>query len=102
MDLTQVIQLLMAVGGGSLAVGVSAYMVARRQNSGRVETSDAATLWAESQAMRKELRDEVASLRREVSEMAAEIRGLRSEIRILRQRLAVYEAIIVPSAEEGD
>lgn len=52
--------------GAALATGVAGYFVARRKNSGSIDTSDAATLWAESQAMRKELRDEVVELRNEV------------------------------------
>lgn len=73
---------------GALAAVITAfvtYLIARRQSSGRVGTSDAATLWEESQAMRKELRDEVRELRIEISQNRKEIDQLRTRIRELEK-----------------
>lgn len=42
------------------------WKIAKRNTSGSIDTSEAATLWAESNEMRKELRDEVVSLREEL------------------------------------
>lgn len=75
-----------AVVGAGIAAMVT-YLVARRTSSGRIGTSDAATLWAESQAMRAELRGEVVSLRAEIFSMSKEIHELKEEIRELRRRL---------------
>lgn len=79
----------------AMAAAVGTYLVARRQTSGRIDTSDAKTLWEESQQMRAELRAEVLTLRAEASRLRAEvghlnleIQGLRDEIRGLQARLA--------------
>jgi peptidoglycan hydrolase CwlO-like protein len=78
---------------GTVTVALVTYLVARRQNSGRIATSDASTLWVESQAMRKELRDEVLLLRTDVRELRTEIQALKEEIDRLRVRLGVYEKL---------
>lgn len=57
----------LAGAAAALITAFVSYLIARRTNSGSVDTSDAAVLWAESQAMRKELRDEVVSLRTELT-----------------------------------
>jgi hypothetical protein len=80
-----VVALLGAVGVGVTALGT--YLVARRQASGDVGTSDAATLWKESQEMRRELRDEVIRLRADVTRLELEIHRQSQEIRKLRERL---------------
>lgn len=56
------------------------YFVARRKGSGRIETSEAADLWAESQAMRRELRDEVKDLRAQIKDLRAHIIKLEQEL----------------------
>lgn len=48
--------------------GLVTYLIARRGSSGRVETSEASTLWEESRAIRKELQEESASLRLRLAE----------------------------------
>jgi len=77
----------------------SAYLIARRTTRGTVDTSEAATLWAESQAMRRELREEVvqlraeaATLRQEISELHGDVAGLKAEVVELRQLLLAKEA----------
>lgn len=50
----------------SIPTASATWFIARRKSSGSVATSDAATLWAESQEMRKELRDEVVDLRKQL------------------------------------
>ena len=55
---------------------IAAYFIARRTTSGSIDTSDAATLWAESQAIRKDLRDEIVSLRAELASVRIEVIGL--------------------------
>lgn len=82
----------------SLVSGILVYLASRRRNSGKVATSDAADLWAESNAMRKELRDEVASLRVEREKQADRIRELEidkekqaDEMRELKNRVRDLE-----------
>jgi predicted nuclease with TOPRIM domain len=60
------------------AAGV-AWLIARRTSSGRVDTTEAATLWAESKQMRSELRDEITVLRAGLAEMQSELAALRTE-----------------------
>lgn len=80
------------IGGAGAGLGaLVTYLVARRHSSGQIGTSDAATLWKESQEMRKELRDEVLLLRTDVSGLREEIRSLKQEIDRLRQRLSHAE-----------
>lgn len=81
----------------AIAAAAGTYMIARRRSSGQIATSDAATLWHESQAMRADLRSEVIGLRSEVlslrtevhtskaerDRLADEVAGLRGEIRTL-------------------
>lgn len=74
-----------------LAVAVTSavtYAIARRKTSGNVATSsDAAQLWAESQTLRKELRDEVRALREMLSEREKRITSLEQRITALESRL---------------
>lgn len=51
-----------AAVGASIAA-VATWRVAMQRSSGRIGTSDAATLWQASEQMRRELRDEVVALR---------------------------------------
>lgn len=43
--------------------------IARRQNSGEIKTSEAATLWAESQSIRKEQREELRQVKTDMAEL---------------------------------
>lgn len=64
------------------------YLVARQKSSGRIGTSEASDLWAESQAIRRELRDEVTALRNQIrsdeDECARQITLLQQQIAALR------------------
>lgn len=79
-DLTADIALLAAndfaaglfVLAGIVVTAVGTWLVARRTKSGKITDSDADTLWEESTAMRRELREQVDALRGEISELKAE------------------------------
>lgn len=75
----------------ALIAASGTYLVARRTRSGDIGTSDASDLWAESQAIRKELREEVISLREQLSiqgqRCQERITALERTVRELRQRL---------------
>lgn len=93
---------------GLLITGTSGYLIARRNTSGNVATSDAAKLWDESNAMRQELRNEVVELRGKVDnfdgqmtvlkEQNAELRGKHEECQrneaLLRDRLERLEGAV--------
>lgn len=71
---------------GLLAASITAlasYIIVRRQSSGRIATSEAVSLWAESQAMRKDLREEVRDLRIQLAQNREEIDRLRTRVREL-------------------
>lgn len=74
-----------------LAAVVSAtatYLAVRRKTSGNVGTSEASDLWAESQAMRRELRDEASELRREVATLRTEAVDLRATMTTLLNQIS--------------
>lgn len=92
---------------GVVVTGAAAYAVATRRHSGKIGTTEAETLWAESQAMRKELRDEadicrreVAALREEMVAVRAEGVAMREELVALRQEGIVLRAESVSLREE--
>jgi peptidoglycan hydrolase CwlO-like protein len=72
---------------GTIAVAAIGYFVAKLTNSGRVDTTTAAQLWAESTAMRQELRDQVQTL-------VAEVARLVGEAVKLQERLTTAEHLI--------
>ena len=83
-----------AGAGAAIATALVSYLIARRNNSGTIDTSDAATLWAESQAMRKELRDEVVSLRTELAAVKKELIKANRENQISHSKIAKQISII--------
>ena len=79
--------LLLALAGAAVTA-VGAYVIAKHQRSGKVDTSDAAVLWQEG----KDLRDflvarieaqssEIAALKIEVRECKQEVSALRAELK---------------------
>ena len=85
---------------GAAITGAVAYAVARRQRSGKIDTTEAETLWAEGQAMRRELRDEAETCRQEVLALRSEMVAVRAEASVMRQELvAIRQEGIVLRAE---
>lgn len=76
---------------GPLIAAIGGYMIAKRTTSGSIDTTDAATLWKESQAMRQELRDEVVALRKKADTNELEIVALKKENAELKKRVATLE-----------
>lgn len=89
MNSTLVIVAAIGALGTSLG-GAIAWLIARRQTSGKIDTSDAATLWAASEELRKELREEVLMLRAQAVDLLRRIDRLEG-------RLSKYE---FPGGEE--
>lgn len=65
---------------GVALTGLLGYLGVRRVGSGKIGTSEAKDLWAESQSMRRELRDEVSSLRIQLGEAHKEADRLRNRV----------------------
>ena len=63
---------------GVVLTALLTYFVSKRVNSGSIGTSAAADLWQESQAMRKELRDETVDLRGQLEKLQAEFADART------------------------
>lgn len=75
------------IAGGIGAAAITAivsFLIARRTSSGRISTTEAATLWQESQTMRHELRDEVAKWQAKAETLEAKIDTLEQENTQLR------------------
>lgn len=70
----------------ALVAPLVTYLVAKRQRSGKIVTTEAAQLWNESTAMRRELRETVGRLEERVRELE-------------RERAICYERIEVLEAE---
>jgi chromosome segregation ATPase len=100
-----IIGLLSAALGGGILTAIGSYLSERRQNSGKVETSDATTLWNASEKMRLELTQEVERLRgvvaileqqvrdltRQTNTLAGQAAALTEQIHLLTGRLEHYE-----------
>ena len=75
----------LAAATGAVVTGLCGYVVVRRTASGKVETSDAKTLWDAAEAIRKELRDELVMVR-------ARLAGLEVEHAACKDRIADLES----------
>ncbi len=73
---------------GMIAAPGIAYLVARRKSSGRVDTTEASTLWDEASKMRQTYQEEAAECKKEQATLRAEIVFLRGEVAALRTETA--------------
>lgn len=73
---------------GAAFSALAAYAIAKRQRSGKIDSSEAETLWAEGQQMRQELRAETVTLREEVLALRSEAVAARNESSAMRLELA--------------
>lgn len=84
----------------ALVSGVVAWTIARRTSSGKIDTSQAATLWDEGTIMRKELRDEVVTLKTQLTEAIKAVTTLNMEITHSRQETEAAREETRKSREE--
>lgn len=80
------VQALIAAGATAVAA-FGAWLIARHRNSGSIETSDAATLWKESNAMRKEAIEGWKQCRTAAELLRVELAAALVEMAKLRQQL---------------
>lgn len=80
---TEVIVALIVLAGGSLTV-LGNYLMNRRQTSGNVSTSDAASLWAESNALRAEYKDRAEKLEAQLEEVNSQLQKVLTQLTSLQ------------------
>lgn len=75
---------ILAAIGGALGTGLISYLVVRRKNSGSISTSDAADLWAESNALRKDYRDRANQLEEQLEDVNNKLQTVMGELTKLK------------------
>lgn len=73
-----------AVFLGVIVSSVVTYFVAKRNTSGSISTSDAASLWKESNELRQEYRQRAEDLERQLSEVNNKLQSVMDELGKLR------------------
>lgn len=76
---------------GTVAGVAATYLAARRQTSGSIDTSEAATLWGASEAIRRDMAAELAAVRAEMTTLRAEVSALLADNVVLRREAAHRE-----------
>lgn len=111
---TEIIVALIVLVGGALTV-LGNYLVSRRQakteerkTSGSISTTEAATLWAESNALRKEYRERAESLEKQLEEVNNKLQSVMDELGKLRinsatmiEKIAELKSIIAGLRDEN-
>ena len=111
---TEIIVALIVLVGGALTV-LGNYLVGRRQakteerkTSGTISTSEAATLWAESNKLRQEYRERAENLEKQLEEVNTKLQSVMDELGKLRinsatmiEKIAELKALIADLREEN-
>ena len=72
------------VFAGVVVSGVVTYFIARRNTSGSISTSDAASLWKESNDLRKEYRERAENLEKQLEAVNTKLESVMDELGKLR------------------
>lgn len=72
------------VFAGVIVSGVVTYFIARRNTSGNISTSDAASLWKESNTLRQEYRERAELLEKRLEEVNTKLEAVMEELNTLR------------------
>lgn len=75
---------------GVILAPLLTYIVAVRRSSGKIQHTEAATLWEEAEKMRAAYREEADSLRTESAAMRTEMTALRIETAGLREQAILW------------
>lgn len=73
-----------------ITAGVT-WFIAKRKSSGKISTSEAADLWAESRAIREEYKNDRVALKEEVSALRKEVRDCHDESKEYKARIEALE-----------
>lgn len=76
------------VFAGVVVSGLVTYFIARRNNSGSISTSDAASLWKESNDLRQEYRQRAESLEAQLTAVNTRLQSVMDELGKLRSSSA--------------
>lgn len=82
------------------AAGIAAYFTGRRTNSGTIHTSEPGQLWAENDALRKDMRLEIEAVRAENAALRAEIQEARNEVQAARAETEGYRQEVYKARQE--
>lgn len=69
---------------GVVVSSIVTWLVSRRNTSGNISTSDAASLWAESNALRAEYKDRAEKLEAQLGEVNNKLRTVMAELTKLK------------------
>lgn len=69
---------------GVIVSSVVTYLIARRKNSGSISTSDAASLWEESNNLRREYRERAEELEKQLADVSNRLQIVMDELGKLR------------------
>lgn len=96
------------VFAGVIVSGGGTYLVARRNTSGSVSTSDAASLWKESNDLRQEYKDRAEKLEErleevntQLTEVMAQLTELKGNSVIMESKIKELQRIIAELREEN-
>lgn len=79
---------------GVVVSGLVTYIIARRNNSGSISTSDAASLWKESNTLRQEYRERAESLEKQLEAVNTKLQSVMDELGTLKATSVNMEAKI--------
>lgn len=93
---------------GAAISGAVTYFVAKRSTSGSISTSDAASLWKESNGLRQEYRKRAEDLEKQLKAVNDKLQGVMDELSKLRinsatmiEKIAELKTIITELREEN-
>lgn len=66
--------------GAALVTALVGYFVSRRNNSGSISTSDAAMLWAESNALRSDYKDRAEKLEQQLEQVNEQLETVMTQL----------------------
>lgn len=69
---------------GTIITASITYFIAKRNTSGNISTSDAASLWAESNALRQEYKDRAEKLEARLEEVNRQLQGVMTQLTELK------------------
>lgn len=82
------------VFAGVVVSGLVTYFIARRNSSGSISTSDAASLWKESNDLRQEYRERAELLETRLTEVNDKLQAVMEELGTLKANSTTMEAKI--------
>jgi peptidoglycan hydrolase CwlO-like protein len=96
------------VFAGVVVSGLVTYFIARRNNSGNISTSDAASLWKESNDLRAEykaraekLEERLQEVNNQLSEVMSQLQAMKGNNMVMEGKIQELQRIIKELREEN-